>query len=226
MKQYHINLLSSELRQLMLATQESERKVICQAEAAGKLGGILQFSTCESYFVFWRELMSDQAQPFSTHYISCIESLVKPYQSKRNVYKLLFWRGRNGWQLFRVRDSALHFSVELKLVPHSFIFPPHHSLLLVLYQLQLPYKHFMQHVNRICKHHCRYFQLCRQVTINPDECGELWMFTGNFLCWYVSESCSRDWLKVFFPYLCLRPALCIQMQDGLFFQFHNCIIIV
>lgn len=90
MKQYHINLLSSELRQLMLATQESERKVICQAEAAGKLGGILQFSTCESYFVFWRELMSDQAQPFSTHYISCVESLVKPYQSKRNVYKLLF----------------------------------------------------------------------------------------------------------------------------------------
>ena len=53
----------------MLATQGRERRVICQAEAARKLGGMPQFSTHEPYFSSPAGMVLEQVQVFSTHYI-------------------------------------------------------------------------------------------------------------------------------------------------------------
>lgn len=73
------------------------------------------------------------------------------------------------------------------------------------------------------KHHCRHSHLCRQVTINVDECVELLMLAGNFLCWHRLEK----WVKQACLSLFMHVA-CIMKSDARwsFCQFHNCLIIL
>lgn len=73
------------------------------------------------------------------------------------------------------------------------------------------------------KHHCRHSHLCRQVTINVDECVELLMLAGNFLCWHILEKLVKQACLSLFMHMA-----CIMKSDARwsFCQFHNCLIIV
>lgn len=104
---------------------------ICQAEAAGKLGDIPQFSPCDSYFSSPARIMSDQDELFSTHYISHIKDTPLPYRNEKQASKTvpkakvlirqLHWWGRNEYQLlhFTFCLQTVDISVELALVAHS-----------------------------------------------------------------------------------------------------------
>lgn len=215
LKQYHINLLSSELRHPTLATRESERRVICQAEASGKLRGLLQFSTRESY-IFFPLPRGDNVRPSSSvfyalHFFSMASKDITQTEAVPTtdvlIRQLLFWRGRNARQLFRIWHSACRQLISLLSsgLHHSSLFLSSCSSsinwnFLANFSCSLP----------IGFEASLHSQLCRQVRINLDECVELAIFYAVIVL--------RVAVRQKFPYLSLRPALCPQMQHESLFS--------
>lgn len=238
LKQWYINLLSSELRQPVLAIQESERRVICQAEAAGKLGSILQFST------LWVIFFSSPWGSFQTKF-NCFlrtSALISEWQAPtKDIVKL--------FEPYQSKGNVGCYSEEVEMqanVSESDILPADSwylcwaqvsSSVLSFFPISLSFSCSMNWnflINFLCSMPIGFessLQAVLAVSTGQNQSWWMWWTVNVYrpfsMCIFFEYSSQKrkDWLKVFFPYWWAKACFVHSDATG-FFQFLNCIIIV